>query len=714
MFQANRFCAIFSRPRNQWRVALVPLAILAIVLGAPLIHRSLRAQSPQTLATFQMSELFGVAWPDQPIEFRYDGGQPPAGTTRMLGPNGTEVPFQWVSSCSDTTATKGCILVHSGLAANTVSTWTLQSGVAPSASVSNPVQLTQVGSNYEITNGLTGVRIITQGANPRPFNLAPIQGLQLADGTWTGAGSSPNLLYAQSPDLIGNVGEPLQTPMFTATAYNVAVVDSGPMKVVIRASYVFNRPVNYYGGQPPISPAGAGHYTLIVTVYANSKAIVIDEDSDMQFSYYIPIYSEVQPDTARWKGHDSLDNSGTQNPLCGYDALLTVSGATQASPIVITASAALPSNGQRVLISGIGGNAAANGMYFAKTSGYPAGQFGLYTDGGLTQSVTGNGAYTGGGTVRGAYQGWSEADPAYDAFQDLTYTSDMGAGYNCTPGSSHRKLVTNYPAADHAAGWYFEFYRLAGGASSPVVGMFSGDYSKDWFSATGPSMPGPYTSNSHWITGAQAAGIEVDNLLRGPAATTVTAASNYAVHRNWGIFVSTIADILPPASHQPIQNEQNFLTGINLSRLYTYQLSYPDPPGGWRWLYLSPTAASQLISWVRDGTSLCGSVNCYYNLLYNSETSTWGRTLLNMWKGNSTAAVQTALNTATSLARNVLQMLAAGDNHFDNALGYYQLGLQTSPETAVINAILDALPKGATLDMPATPERIWKALQAAK
>ncbi len=29
------------------------------------------------LATFQLSELFGVAWPDQPIEFRYDGGQPP-------------------------------------------------------------------------------------------------------------------------------------------------------------------------------------------------------------------------------------------------------------------------------------------------------------------------------------------------------------------------------------------------------------------------------------------------------------------------------------------------------------------------------------------------------------------------------------------------------------------------------------------------------------
>ena len=37
----------------------------------------------------------------------------------------------------------------------------------------------------------------------------------------------------------------------------------------------------------------------------------------------------------------------------------------------------------------------------------------------------------------------------------------------------------------------------------------------------------------------------------------------------------------------------------------------------------------------------------------------------------------------------------------------------TAAPPAVINAILDALPKGAQLDMPATPERVWKALQSA-
>ena len=35
----------------------------------------------------------------------------------------------------------------------------------------------------------------------------------------------------------------------------------------------------------------------------------------------------------------------------------------------------------------------------------------------------------------------------------------------------------------------------------------------------------------------------------------------------------------------------------------------------------------------------------------------------------------------------------------------------TAAPPAVINAILDALPKGAKLEMPATPERVWRALQ---
>jgi carbon-monoxide dehydrogenase large subunit len=38
----------------------------------------------------------------------------------------------------------------------------------------------------------------------------------------------------------------------------------------------------------------------------------------------------------------------------------------------------------------------------------------------------------------------------------------------------------------------------------------------------------------------------------------------------------------------------------------------------------------------------------------------------------------------------------------------------TAAPPALMNAILDALPKGAALDMPATPDRVWRALQSAR
>jgi aerobic carbon-monoxide dehydrogenase large subunit len=47
------------------------------------------------------------------------------------------------------------------------------------------------------------------------------------------------------------------------------------------------------------------------------------------------------------------------------------------------------------------------------------------------------------------------------------------------------------------------------------------------------------------------------------------------------------------------------------------------------------------------------------------------------------------------------------------AKGTGEAGTTAAPP-AVINAILDALPEGAQLDMPATPERVWQALQHAK
>ena len=641
----------------------------------------LQSASPQTLATFSLNEMFGVSWPDQPIEFRYDGGQPPA-ATRMIGPAGVEVPFQWVSSCSDGSAVNGCIVVRSNLPANANYIWTLESGAAPAAAQTNAVTFKVVGNNYEVTNGLTGVRIITSAANAAPYSLAPIQGIQLPDGVWTGSGANPSVLYFEGARNAGCIGCAMNLPMTLATGYSVNVVESGPLKTVLAATYTFNRP-RYAYGSTLINNAGAGHYTATITLYANSKSVVIDEDSDMQFSYYLPLYAQLHPDQARYRGHDAIAGSGVAEPGCGYEPPMTVTAATGGSPIVITAGTGL-ANGQRVAISGVSGDTAANGTFYAKTTGYPAGQFALYLDSNLVTPAPGSGSYSGGGVVKPAYRGWL-VTPVNDALFDIGYAADYPVNYACFPGPGYfgnRKLMVNYPSANHAAGWYEEVYNSTVGSTAPVVGIYVGRFSQQNNSALGPSMPGIYSSNRHWISGTTDAGIQVENLLRGP-----TGAITAVVHRNWGIFVSTKADLAPVSAHQPISDEQNMLTGINLSRIYTYQLNYPDPPGGWQWLYMSQAGANQLISQVRDGTSICGSRTCYYAQLKSSEGSVWGQALLNMWQGNSPAAVQNALNSATSLAQSLMSTLANGDNRF-GPFAYYNIGLQTSPAIAVLNAIL--------------------------
>ena len=118
--------------------------------------------------TYSLSELFGVAWPDQPIEFRYLGTFPlPATTTHdWAAGRGGGFPVGIVSvlrgyHCA-ARLYRGAkqSAGHCQLHLDAVVGW------APSRPrQTNPVQINPVGNNLEITNGLTGVRIACTAAN---------------------------------------------------------------------------------------------------------------------------------------------------------------------------------------------------------------------------------------------------------------------------------------------------------------------------------------------------------------------------------------------------------------------------------------------------------------------------------------------------------------------------------------------------------------------
>lgn len=82
----------------------------------------------------------------------------------------------------------------------------------------------------------------------------------------------------------------------------------------------------------------------------------------------------------------------------------TVSGATVATPSVLTCAAAHGLvDGDPIRITGIVGTTTDNTVGYAKVTGYSTTTFGFYSDPGLATGITGTGAYSSGGVVTQNY-----------------------------------------------------------------------------------------------------------------------------------------------------------------------------------------------------------------------------------------------------------------------------------------------------------------------
>lgn len=92
-------------------------------------------------------------------------------------------------------------------------------------------------------------------------------------------------------------------------------------------------------------------------------------------------------------------NTTAYTALDAIGISLAVTGATNATPVVLTTGTHDLADGDPVTVASVGGNTNANGNYFAKVTGYSSTTFALYSDITLATAVAGNGAYTSGGTV---------------------------------------------------------------------------------------------------------------------------------------------------------------------------------------------------------------------------------------------------------------------------------------------------------------------------
>ncbi len=214
---------------------------------------------PAAAEVFTLREMFGVSHPRQIIDFDLHAPVDPA-NSYVTGPDGGSVPFQLLRGNK--------LAVETDLPAFAERTWNLRTGHSPSPSNSaaSSIQINSTAAWYEITNGLTGVRVTRKG-------LAPLQGIRYRDGIWTGTG--PN-------DLLGPNGLPL-----TPKAFTIRFLEKGPLKVVLEAAWTFARPELVF--ENTLIPAGDGYYRCTIEIQAGQPSILLEEDTDMEVRYQFAV-----------------------------------------------------------------------------------------------------------------------------------------------------------------------------------------------------------------------------------------------------------------------------------------------------------------------------------------------------------------------------------------------------------------------------------------
>ena len=542
-------------------------------------------------------------------------------------------------------------------------TWTLVAGQTRSASPADPVQLSDQGTSYEITNGATGARVVKPAGNSSPFNKAPIQGVRLADNSWTATG--PNYLYQSYSQDLANF----------LTSYTLTVVESGPLVVRLRASYALNRPEYWYGSGNTIVTADP----IADTVTLAGNQYYWNGSTSMQFhSNRGTLPCGLSENKLYWPLTRIYDQAANRTTF-------TLSASKGGVPVDITCAPSGQPNAQETMdLAGLGS--------FTETISLYAGQKSIvieddtdtqlqyflnFYNGNLVPNQAryrGHGAsstdcgYSLQGSAKSTYV------PYTDAFVDLSYNSPKDSAYLCAANNIKFAPIWYMANSGRDTGWYWELYNASGSSSSPVIGYYIGRTSR--YLTPIYAGPGVYTSPAHFASNqAPAAGITMHVALRG-----ADGRSTQRTRREWALYVSTNADLQDPALPQPIGIERNVLAGINLTRLATYVFEYPDPAGGWPPPYQDRATYEQFVQRVQTDQAFANSISSGEPEL---------RDLIPLWQGNTSEDVEVVVSHLEQFALHWQNILVNQNGDFDTWWHYYQPGLVWGPLLTRVLAVLN-------------------------
>lgn len=527
-----------------------------IIAAALAAVAELAASGAQPVATFTISEQFGVSHPLQIIDFDFPG-LVDSRRSYMIGPEGAQVPFQPLPG--------GKIAVQTDLPANTRRSWRLFAGPPPRV-LPAEVRVTTGSQSIEITNGLTGVRIAR--VDNAHASLAPIQGIRLQNGVWSAI--APN--YLSTP-----VNNP-RPPRLEARTAETKILESGPLQARVQVEYSYD---------------DQGYYRSTITLDAGSPSIRIEDETDRALQYTLNFYKEVQPDQGRYRGHHATSAAFGQEP-----------------------------DGRVYQVHDNGPNVDAQ-----RDFGYHVPTWSSY--------VTGN------------YAGYSLLE---------------------------RLGLWNPWIFD--SGWYWMMYNRSAPAAAPLIGIFPGPASRLIGAAnSGPGLmflPGEPEAN-------RVAAICFQANRRTPDARIFP-----QIRVPWAIFVGSKGkDLGDPSRTQNIAKQTDLYAGINLNKVYRYQLTYPDPPEGVQPLYMPRDQLLQIVNRVR-------SVPAYYQYLYSAEPT--ARPLLEMWRDSKGEKVDRQAARILDLARSWLDAEVNGEGMHDRLYSYWHGGLQADMAAPIANELLAVEP----------------------
>ena len=258
----------------------------------------------------------------------------------------------------------------------------------------------------------------------------------------------------------------------------------------------------------------------------------------------------------------------------------------------------------------------------------------------------------------------SHERPQMDAFRDLQYRTPAPSDYNSTPPNIRRMAVWDPWVYD--SGWYWTLYNTKAPPAANLLGIFAGPVSQ----AIGAANSGAGISTQ---PGPQAAIVFAAN-RRSPDARVFP-----RVRIAWRIFTGTKADLGDPYQVQNIARQMDLHGGITLNKVYRIQTDFPDPPGGYRPLYMNPAAVDALIARVRTDPA-------EYHRLYDAEPS--ARPLLDMWRDPTGAKIHELAAEVSGTAHDLLDALVNGDGIYNFKFHYWMGGLEMTRAAVWIDAIL--------------------------